>query len=207
MKNIMNADELSTIEQLKHFLDGTQPIAFCVASSKDERYRWWLQQSLTKFRYRDLNKPGKGIVMRYLMKVSGYSRAQLKRLIKQCRETGRLQRQQRTVSGFKRRYTEMDIRLLAAMDKRHDTPSGPMVKKLCERAFDLYGRSEYERLARISVSHLYTLRKSTSYRRIRRTFVKTKPTASHIGERRKPQPNGQPGYIRIDTVHQSLPRT
>ena len=24
----------------------------------------------------------------------------------------------------------------------------------------------------------------------------------HIGERRKPQANGKPGYIRIDTVHQ-----
>ena len=23
-----------------------------------------------------------------------------------------------------------------------------------------------------------------------------------IGERRRPEPNGKPGYIRIDTVHQ-----
>jgi hypothetical protein len=31
---------------------------------------------------------------------------------------------------------------------------------------------------------------------------KTKPTKSKIGERRKPRPNGIPGYLRIDTVHQ-----
>jgi transposase InsO family protein len=52
------------------------------------------------------------------------------------------------------------------------------------------------------VSHLYNLRKSTTYSRQRRHFEKTRPQRSSIGERRKPQPNSQPGYIRIDTVHQ-----
>lgn len=52
------------------------------------------------------------------------------------------------------------------------------------------------------MSHLYNLRKSTTYTRIRRHFEKTKPKSSSIGERRKPQPNGEPGHIRIDTVHQ-----
>ena len=36
----------------------------------------------------------------------------------------------------------------------------------------------------------------------RRHVEKTRPRVSRIGERRKPWPNGQPGYIRIDTVHQ-----
>ena len=48
------------------------------------------------------------------------------------------------------------------------------------------------------MSHLYNLRKSTTYSRQRRHFEKTRPQRSSIGERRKPQPNGQPGYIRID---------
>ena len=148
--------------------------------------------------YRDLNKVDKGIVMRYLMKVSGYSPAQLKRLIKQYRDTGHLRPQQRTVAGFTRRYTDVDIRLLAAMDERHDTPSGP-IKKLCERAYTVFAQPEYERLANISVAHLYNLSRHPirDYDR-----PKTKPRASHIAVRRKPQPNGQPGYIRIDSVHQ-----
>lgn len=54
----------------------------------------------------------------------------------------------------------------------------------------------------ISVSHIYNLRKSNTYIRQRRHFEKTRSKPSKIGERRKPQPNGQPGYIRIDTVHQ-----
>ena len=87
------------------------------------------------------------------------------------------------------------------MDERHDTPCGPAVKKLCERAYEVFGQTEYTALASISVSHLYNLRKSITYTRQRRHFEKTQPKPSKIGERRKPQPNGKPGYIRIDTVH------
>jgi transposase InsO family protein len=57
-------------------------------------------------------------------------------------------------------------------------------------------------LAAISVSHLYNLRKSTTYTRQRHHIDKRCAKPSLIGERRKPQPKGQPGYIRIDTVHQ-----
>ena len=81
-------------------------------------------------------------------------------------------------------------------------PAARLVKKLCERACEVFGQTEYTSLASISVSHLYNLRKSTPYTRQRRHFEKTQPKPSKIGERRKPQPNGQPGYIRIDTVHQ-----
>ncbi|MDD5579215.1 MAG: hypothetical protein PHY16_08055 [Methylobacter sp.] len=80
--------------------------------------------------------------------------------------------------------------------------AGPAAKKLCERAHKLFKQTEYQRLAGISVAHLYTLRKSTSYLRQRYTFEKTRPKVALIGERKKPRANGQPGFIRIDTVHQ-----
>ena len=201
MKTIMKLEDLTTIDQLEDFLSGTQAVAFSVISDKDACYRW-IQGELVKFRYLRLSRHGKGVVIRYLIKISGYSRQQLTRLIAQYRKTGRLQRRQRTVAGFKSRYTEQDIRLLAAMDERHGTPCGPAVKKLCERACGLFGQTEYTTLASISVSHLYNLRKSLSYTRQRHHFEKTRPRPSKIGERRKPQPNGQPGYIRIDSVHQ-----
>jgi len=201
MKTIMKLEDLTTIEQLEDFLSGTQAVAFSVVSDKDACYRW-IQGELVKFRYLKLSRQRKGVVIRYLMKISGYSRQQLTRLITQYRKTGRIRRRQRTVSGFKLKYSEQDIRLLAAMDERHDTPCGPAVKKLCERACEVFGQTEYTRLALISVSHLYNLRKSITYTRQRRHFEKTQPKPSKIGERRKPQPNGKPGYIRIDTVHQ-----
>jgi len=197
----MTLNALTTIAHLEEFLAGTQPVAFSVLSTKDECYQW-IQASLLTFEYLTLSKPHKGIVIRYLLKMSGYSRQQLTRLIHQYRQTGYVTRRQRTVQGFARRYTEEDIRLLAAMDERHDTPSGPAIKKLCERAWQLFGETAYEQLAAISISHVYNLRKSTGYRRQRRHVEKTRPTRSSIGERRQPHPAGQPGFLRIDTVHQ-----
>ena len=197
----MNANDLTRIDQVRAFLAGTQRVAFEVAGDKRSRYDW-VRRTLVKFDYPGCNKADKGTLIRYLMKVSGYSRAQVKRLIKQYRETGELTPRRGTAQGFARRYTKADIRLLAAMDERHNTPNGLALKKLCERAFEVFGQTEYERLAGISVSHLYNLRQSQTYRRARHTVDKTRPVTLPIGERRKPQPDGQPGYIRIDTVHQ-----
>lgn len=197
----MNANDLTGIDQVREFLAGTQRVAFEVAVNKQSRYDW-IRRTLVRFDYLACNKADKGTLMDYLMKVSGYSRAQVKRLIKQYRETGGLTPRHCTARGFARRYTKADMRLLAAMDERHNTPNGLTLKKLCERAFDVFGQAEYERLAGISVSHLYNLRRSQTYRRARHTVEKTRPVSLPIGERRKPQPDGQPGYIRIDTVHQ-----
>ena len=196
----MNETELINLEQVEQFLSGTERVQFSFRS-KEERYQW-VQQSLVRFRYLRLAKAEKGLVKRYLSKVSGYSRAQITRLIEQYRDAGKLQRRYRAVKGFARRYTTEDIALLAEVDELHGTLSGPATKKLCERAYAVFGQSKYQRLAGISVSHLYNLRQSNAYTRRRYTYTKTRPTRSVIGERRKPQPQGQPGYIRIDTVHQ-----
>jgi len=202
MNTIMKLDNLSTIEQMDSFINGSQAIAFAVASNKDERYRF-VERILKRFRYPDLTRHDKGTVIRFLMKVSGYSRQQLTRMIKRYRKQGVLRRHQKTTNGFERRYTALDISLLAELDKRHDTPNGLMVKKLCERAYHVFGDEDFIRLANISVSHIYNLRQSAGYKKIRCHFEKTKsPKGVHIGERRKPQADNKPGYIRIDTVHQ-----
>ncbi|MBF0275764.1 MAG: transposase family protein, partial [Nitrospinae bacterium] len=201
MKTIMNEKDLRTVSQLTEFLSGTQSVAFITLCDKDESYRW-IAKTLDRFLYHVLCKKDKGIVIRYVMKISGYSRQQLTRLIHQHRNTGTLRRKQQTTRGFQRIYESDDVRLLAKMDELHQTPSGAAVKKLCERADRLFNAKEYERLSGISVSHLYNLRNSRSYVNLRRNFEKTRPKTISIGERRKPQPEGKPGYIRIDTVHQ-----
>ena len=68
--------------------------------------------------------------------------------------------------------------------------------------FHDYGDAPFQRLAAISVAHLYRLRKSRTYRNRRVAYQPTRPTQVSIGERRKPDPQGRPGYLRIDTVHQ-----
>jgi hypothetical protein len=55
---------------------------------------------------------------------------------------------------------------------------------------------------RLSVAHLYNLRKTGTYRKRRIVCQETRPTPVRIGERRKPDPQGRPGYLRVDTVHQ-----
>ncbi len=73
--------------------------------------------------------------MRYMNKVSGYSRQPLSRLIGQYRDSGFIRSAQRPTNGFRYQYTREDIALLAKLDERHGTPIGPVTKKLCERAY------------------------------------------------------------------------
>ena len=199
----MNIEQLKTIHQMAEFVNGSQALAFGVASGKDERYAF-IEKILKRFAYARLKRTEKSIVIAFLMKTTQYSRQQLTRLISQHQRQGYLKRQQKTVNGFKTHYTADDIRLLAEIDRLHDTPNGLRVKKLCERAFERFNQTEYQRLAYISVSHLYNLRKSRDYQCLRRHFTKTQASqkGAKIGIRQKPQPDGKPGYIRIDTVHQ-----
>ena len=201
MKTIMKLEQLNTLSDIRNFLEGTQSVAFSVATSKQERYRW-VQKTLVKHRYLCLSKADKGTITRYLMKVTAYSLAQTKRLIQQYTKTGEVNVKLACRNGFQKTYTSADIRLLARMDETHGQPSGPVLKKLCERAYQLFGQTEYQRLSTLSVSHLYNLRQSTTYQRQRCTLTKTQPTSTPIGQRRKPIPDNQPGYIRIDSVHQ-----
>lgn len=201
MRAIMNIENLSTIESLENFLQGNQAIAYSVLGDKTERYQF-IRQTLVKFSYTTCSKKDKGTINAFLRKISGYSRQQLTRLVRQHKQSGHIKWRPSRTNGFACKYTSKDISLLAQMDEQHDTPCGQAVKKLCERAHKIYYETEYENLANISVSHLYNLRASTGYQKQRRTFEKTKSKKCSIGERRKPEPNGKPGYIRIDTVHQ-----
>lgn len=197
----MTIENLTTIEALENFIQGNQAVAFTVLGDKHERYLF-IQKTLIKFRYITLKKPDKGIVNCYLRKITGYSRQQLTRLIKQYKDDGKIRWQPCRCNGFSTIYDNKDIKLLVEMDTRHEDICGHAIKKLMERAYNKFEHKEYEKLANISISHLYNLRHSKGYQKQRRHFTKTQSRQVPIGERRKPNPNGQPGYIRIDTVHQ-----
>jgi len=88
------------------------------------------------------------------------------------------------------------------VDKGHGNLSGPATKRILEREYSQYGQAAYERLAGISVAQIYRFRGSAVYRKHNTTYEPTRPTPIPIGERRKPRPQGRPGYLRVDTVHQ-----
>lgn len=191
---------LNNIENLKEFLSSAEGLEFRRKDGK-ETYRW-IKETLLKFRYLELGRKEKGTLKRYIGKMTSYSRAQITRLIAQYRRTGYIRKRQYNRHTFKRKYFLEDIQLLAKTDELHDFPNGIALKRILQRMAGVYRRKEYEDIANISVGHIYNLRKSTHYRRVTKRYIKTKPSVVNIGERRKPEPNGKPGYIRVDTVHQ-----
>jgi len=93
MKTIMNSSKLETIEQVREFLSGTEVMEFSVEST--EGCYAFIQATLDKFGYGRLGKADKGLIRRYLRKMTGYSRAQLTRLIADHRKRRRLGRRPR----------------------------------------------------------------------------------------------------------------
>lgn len=199
----MNEAKLTTLEQIRAFLAGTIAVEFSVCGGKDDdRYRH-IADVLGRFGYRRLKKPDKGLVLRYLERTTGYSRQQLTRLVKRRLTGKKLAKAYRApVCGLKRKFTAADVALLAETDALHNTLSGPATRHLMARALTVYGDTRYARLATISVGHLYNLRKKDGYLVRRQVFTKTRPTGIAVGVRRAPTPEGRPGFIRIDSVHQ-----
>lgn len=198
----LNMDDrhVSTIEQVKRFLEGNHGIEFRGVSG-EERYKW-VEQVLVRFRYQGLSRAEKGVTRQYIRKVTGYSRAQVSRLIGKYVRKGELRRTEYRRHRFPGKYTRRDMELLARTDELHDHMSGPATRKILEREFLWYGHQEFENISRVSVAHLYNLRKKNICLGLTRTFTKTRPAVVAIGERAKPDPKGEPGHIRIDTVHQ-----
>jgi len=194
-----DAEKLS-LEGIGRFVEASEEIRF-EAADREQLYGW-VERVLVGQQYAAQGKAARGLVRRYIEKMTGLSRAQVTRLIAGYTSSGRVQ-----VTVYRRRrfaelYTRADIELLASVDQAHETLSGPATRRILEREFQVYGNQEYARLAAISVAHLYNLRKHARYRERLLNYARTRPTAVSIGERRKPQPQGQPGFLRLDTVHQ-----
>src|SRR5580692_10899400 len=132
----------------------------------------------------------------------GLSRAQLTRLVGRYLATGRVRIKTSHRHRFPTRYTRADVELQAQVDEAHETLSGPATRRIFEREFGHYRKLEFQRLAAISNGHLYNLRRTPHYRQRLKNYQKTRPSPVAIGERRRPDPGGRPGYLRVDTVHQ-----
>jgi hypothetical protein len=196
---VRNGERLS-LEQIRSFLEASEEIEF-EAANREEVYQW-ITQTLCQQEYRKQNRRVKGMLRRYIIKMTGLSRAQVTRLIGRYREAGSVGERHYRRNRFASRYTSADIELLASVDEAHDNLSGPATQKILYREFHDFGDPSYARLATISVAHIYNLRKSRAYRKKRVFYQKTRPVAVAIGERRRPEPHGRPGYLRVDTVHQ-----
>ena len=200
MTIIMDDTQITTLEQIRDVLVGSRVIAF-KATDRRERYAW-VELVLKRFGYFRLNRDEKGLVKSYLTRLSGFSRAQLTRLVTTCLLEGALRPSKARRNCFHVKYTAVDKELLAQTDNAHGRISGPATKAILRREYAIYGDKRFTRLQEISVAHIYRLRTSKAYQKLAQTFAKTHSVSIAIGVRRKPDPRGRPGYIRVDTVHQ-----
>lgn len=189
-----------SLEQIRAFLEGSHEVGF--KGLKRAEVYGWVNQALRAVKYQALKRQGRGLVRRYVQKLTGLSRAQATRLIGRYLEGEPVELKAYRRHRFPQRYRREDIALLATVDELHQTLSGPATQKILQRAYYDFREAAYERLARLSVAQLYRLRQSPRYRQRRMVFQPTRPVQVSIGERRRPEPNGQPGYLRVDTVHQ-----
>ncbi|MGC1645224.1 MAG: hypothetical protein WA741_05290 [Candidatus Sulfotelmatobacter sp.] len=196
----MHETEKLTLQQIEQFLLAAKEVRF-EASQREEIYGW-VERLLCQQEYMGQGRRARGLLRRYLGKMTGLSRAQLTRLVGRYLATGRVRIKTSHRHRFPTRYTRADIELLAQVDEAHQTLSGPATRRIFEREFGHYGKLEFQRLAAISNGHLYNLRRTPRYRQRLKNYQKTRPSPVAIGERRRPDPGGRPGYLRVDTVHQ-----
>jgi transposase InsO family protein len=196
---MQNADVLSQ-EQIQEFLKGSRSIEF-TGQNRAERYGF-VQRELVAQEYAAQGRKQRGAIRAYLSKVTGLSLPQIARLIRQYRQEGVVEVVAYRRRRFPTKYTSRDVTLLAEVDRAHGWLSGPATVHIFKREYEQFGKADHARLAEISVGHLYNLRHSQRYRKLAAQWEPTRPSALAIGERRKPDPQGRPGFLRIDTVHQ-----
>ncbi|MGB0081219.1 MAG: hypothetical protein WBP90_06795 [Terracidiphilus sp.] len=196
----MDDSEAVSLEQIRGFLVGSGEVRF-TGLKRAEVYNW-VERTLVRHQYASLGRADKGVVRQYVGRMTGLRRAQVTRLIAGQRKTGRVKAVEYQRTKFATRYTAADVGLLAYVDKAHGNLSGPATRRILEREYADYGQLAYQRLARISVAQIYRFRNSAGYRKRNTSYQPTRPMVIPIGERRRPQPQGLPGYLRIDTVHQ-----
>jgi hypothetical protein len=197
MKTSMDDSRLTNVSEIREFLQSTKKLVI-TADSLEEKY-WFIDRTIDRFRYRELSRLDKHTILLYLRKVTGYKRAQLLRLVKRA-IAGGLSKKPYHRENPNRVYTLSDIKLLEKTDEFHLRLNSVATREILRREFEIFHHDQYQRLSRISPSHISNLRQRESYRS---SWVNgTKSREVPIGETMPPETNDLPGAIRVDTVHQ-----
>src|SRR6267154_289161 len=189
-----------SLAEIEGFIEASDGVEF-QSQERVEMYGW-VEATLVNWEYHLQGKKQKGTIRSYLRKITGLSMSQVTRLIRLHRKSGYVKTSRKPRRRFPSKYTAADFALLAKVDEAHQRLSGPATKCILKREWKVFGKGEYQRLAGISVSHLYNMRSSERYRKQAIYLAPTRAVQISIGERRCPDPRGRPGYLRVDTVHQ-----
>lgn len=196
----MNDSRMVSIAQVQEFIKVGTHVDFQSASAK-ETYQW-VDEVLLRFRYFSCRKKEKSVIREYVHAATGYSHSQITRLVGKKKKLGKVFLSSTRRHTFTRRYTSDDIARLIETDNAHSRLSGQGTKRICDREYTIFGDQRFRRLKDISVSHIYNLRRTRQYVSHALTVSKTQSVNVSIAERCKPDPQGRPGHLRVDTVHQ-----
>ena len=190
---------IKTIEDIKRFLKSSSLIKIKSVSTIKERAEWILER-LLRFKYRKLSKKEKRIARKYLSKITGAKDRTIKYHITAYKKGEYIGKTYKR-NSFVCKYNNADKELLAETDNLHSRINGVATRAICKKMYE-QGDIRYKRIANISVSQLYNIRKNSVYKNVSIVASKTKSVDRATGKREKPKPDGKPGYIRVDTVHQ-----
>ena len=187
----MQDGEKLSLGQIEAFLEASQEVEFH-GKRRREVYEW-ITRTLRRQRYGEQGKKVRGVLRRFVAKMTGRSRAQTTRLVGRYLKHSEVKKSSARRRRFPSRFTRADIELLAKVDEAHETLSGPATKRILVRECEQYKHAAYERLATISVAHIYNLRRRRHYRECWLGFTPTRPVQVAIGERRRAQTGRQAG--------------
>lgn len=199
MTTMFNDKDITNVAQLEPFLDAVEVFDLGFHGTRRER-ALWIYERLVRFSYRTLSRKEKGILLDYLCNATGLTDAAIDDHI------AAYKRGKKLCAAYERHaisivYTDADRELLADVDNATGRLSGNLTAQFCADQHAT-GDQEFMRLGHVSGATIYRMRGSKRYQLRVLHVGRTKATTAPIGERRKPRPNGIPGFLRVDTVHQ-----
>lgn len=202
--NMKRLPLFGSIDQIKEFLKTNKDSGLKIEIISLKNRYYCVSEMLWKIRFRRLEKTDRHYVFQLLNFFTGYSISHCKRLSAKWIKGTLMFNPTKKRHKFSRKYFPADIKLLIKTDVIHGCLSGEATAVILKREFEIFKKADYASISKISASHIYNLRNyNRQYNSSEAKFFKrTCAREVEIGIRRKPQPNGKPGYLRVDTVHQ-----
>ena len=122
----MQDAEALSLERIRAFLEASEEVGFR-GKQRQEVYDW-MTRLMRQQGYRKQGKAVRGLLRRYMEKMTGRSRAQVTRLVGRYLKSSEVKEGVYWRNRFQSRFTPADIELLAKVDEAHETLSGQATK-------------------------------------------------------------------------------
>lgn len=197
MDVFMDINKLESLDQLRNFVKGSQKFVM-KAKTIEDRYEI-IESLVDKFDYLKLTRKQKHLILIVLKIFTGYKHSQLHQLIENCLVSN-LSHKKYIRVNVHRTYTGKDIELLEKTDELHYRLSSAATHEIMRREYEIFHHEDFKNISHISFSHINNIRGSEKYKA--KYLHHTQARLVPIGETTRPETNGIPGSIRVDTVHQ-----